>query len=102
MYPNVLRFNGKNYRVKIAKHMARKVYFEAMLQNSTLRSGTVFVSSLQLFTFVPTSIWIVSFIEMKVFRDLLGQASSKTVEFSFVVIKLMDQCGTVQLSVSFL
>ena len=78
--------------------MARNVDFEALFENNTMFSWTVCVASLQLFAFVPTSVLIVSFIEIKVFRNLSGQVSSKTVDVWFVMIKVMDQCGTVQLA----
>ena len=63
--------------------MARKVDFEALFENSTMCSWTVCVASLQLFAFVRTSVLIVSFIKIKIFRDLSGQVSSKTVGVCF-------------------
>ena len=93
MYSNVLRFNGKNYRVKIAKKYATNGSFRSLV----LKQHHVFVNSFRFITsaFCPTSIWIVSLIKMKVFRYLLDQVSSKTVDVSFVMIKLMWR--TVQL-----
>ena len=93
MYSNVLRFNGKNYRVKRAKKYDAKGSFRSLV----LKQHHVFVNSFRFITsaFCPTSIWVVSFIEMTVFQDLSNQVSSKTVDVSFVMIKLM--CGSVQL-----
>ena len=56
-----------------------------------LKQHHVFVNSFRFINsaFCPTSIWIVSFIEMKVFRDLSDHVSYKTVNVSFVMIKLM-------------
>ena len=87
MYSNVLRFNGKNYQVKIAKIYGAKGSFRSLV----LKQHHVFVNSSLFITsaFCPTSIWIVSFIEMKVFRDLSDQVSSKTVDVSFVMIKVI-------------
>ena len=74
--------------------MARKVHYEGLSENSTMCPWTVFVSSLQLSAFVP--IGIVSFIELKVFLDLLGLFSCKTVDVSFVMV-MWNQCGTFEL-----
>ena len=86
MYSNVLRFNGKNYRIKIAKYGAKGSF-----RSLVLKQRHVFVNSFPFITsaFCPTNIWIVSFIELKVFRDLSDQVSSKTVDVSAVMIKLM-------------
>ena len=87
MYSNVLRFTGKNYRVKIAK----KTWRERFISKPCFKTAPCVREqfSFHHFSFLPTSIWIVSFIEMKVFRDLSDQVSSKTVDVSFVLIKLM-------------
>lgn len=49
MYSNVLRFKGRNYRMKIAKNMAPNSYLEDMSRNSTMCSSIVFALPLHLF-----------------------------------------------------
>ena len=94
----ILMYSGLMIKItglKKLKNMARKVHFEGLSENSTMCPWTVFVSSLQLSAFVP--IGIVSFIELKVFLDLLGLFSCKTVDVSFVIV-MWHQCGTFELS----
>ena len=72
--------------------MAKKYGSKGSFQSLVLKQHHVFVNSFRFITsaFCPTSIWIVSFIEMKVFQDLSDQVSSKTVNVLFVMIKLMS------------